>query len=174
MGGSHSGRSLACQGSSHQAKTFRFQQWIVQCVVGSQNHVIFMLLFAFAVSVVLIALSLPVIFPPSPKCFTPVPRGRWHQQSCLLHPGLLVGERAAEYSFCHRGSEETNVWAMNGMSSLVVRVGEVYVAQTAQWRKNIGKAASPALYLWHCIWGGGGKSIRSGRGGGKLEVFKYV
>lgn len=46
----------------------------MQCVVGGQDHVTFMLFFARAVSLVLIALSLPITFTPSPKCFTPVPR----------------------------------------------------------------------------------------------------
>lgn len=43
----------------------------------------------------------------------------------------LVREQAAEHNFSRRGSEETNTWGINGMGSLV-RVGEVYVAQTAQ------------------------------------------
>lgn len=94
----------------------------MQFVVGNQDCVIFMGFFlACAVSLLLSSVSAHNLQTLSKVFHTSTERRR-------AGFSILVREQAAEHNFSRRGSEETNMW---GMSSLV-RVGEVYVAQTAQ------------------------------------------
>lgn len=94
--------------------------------MGSQDHVIFMFFFTCAVSLVLTALSLPITLHPDQS----VSHGHQERRVTpaeLSSPSWSPGGRAAaEYGFSHHGSEETNAWGMNGMSSLVC-VGEVFM-----------------------------------------------
>lgn len=94
--------------------------------MGSQDHVILMFFSTCAVSLVLIALSLLITLHPD-QTVSHQYQERQVTPAELSSPSWSPGGRAAiEYDFSHHGSEETNAWGMNGMSSLV-RVGEVFM-----------------------------------------------